>query len=119
MIHTFWVIYLGLAGVSLVDLFLKSRGNTAAVKMECAISLITWVGLFGYVTNNPILTPLIWKFVFIGALLWDILFTVQRKSREGDVELNGMPKLNKKTVSLLLPVVTIFPLYYGLFHYAF
>lgn len=119
MLQIFWIIYLGILAVSSLGFLVKGSYKTTAAKIDFVISLITWVGLFGYVTDNQILTPLVWKFVFVGALLWDVIFSFNSKYYIGDDTLDDMPQPLRSIFVTVVLIVTIGPLYYGLFRYAF
>ncbi|WP_050184158.1 hypothetical protein [Domibacillus robiginosus] len=119
MIQAFWTIYLGILGVSAIGFLVGRKYKTIPAKLDFVISIITWIGLFGYVTDNQILTPLVWKFIFVVALLWDVIFSFNTKYYNGDKTLNDMPQPLKSIFIVGALIVTVGPLYYGLFHYAF
>ena len=70
MIDILWFIYLGILVISPIGIIIKGDYKKTFYKLDFVFSIITWIGLFGYVTNNQILTPIVWKFVFIGGLIW-------------------------------------------------
>ncbi|MFT8322281.1 MAG: hypothetical protein ABF649_15400 [Bacillus sp. (in: firmicutes)] len=118
MIQIVWMVYLGFLGIGVIGLLINGRYRTMLAKIDFCISVITWIGLFGYVTNNQFLTPFVWKFIFIGALLWHIFFSLNSKYYDGDRTLEEMPKAVRRIIFIMLLVI-IAPLYYGLFRYAF
>ncbi|OKL37378.1 hypothetical protein BLL40_05520 [Domibacillus mangrovi] len=115
----FWTIYLGILAVSSIGFLVKGSYKTTPAKIDFVVSIITWIGLFGYVTDNQILNPFIWKFIFVGALLWDVIFSFNSKYYNGDKTLDDMPQPFRNIFIVIILIVTIGPLYYGLFHYAF
>ncbi|TCS68391.1 hypothetical protein [Effusibacillus lacus] len=107
-----WIVYLGILGTAAIGMFLKGMFKTTVAKLDFLTSVITWIGLFGYITKIQIFTPIVWKVVFIGGLLWDVIFAfffVQHL-----VEDEGELPLALRVFSLLL----LTPLYYGLYQYA-
>ncbi|MFD4820346.1 hypothetical protein [Peribacillus butanolivorans] len=117
--HIFWMIYLGILGTAAIGFLIKGAYKTSLAKMDFVISIITWIGLFGYITKTSILTPLVWKFVFVGSLLWDIIFSFMIKDYNSDKKAEELPDSISKLLTGITLVVCLGPLYYGLFKYAF
>jgi hypothetical protein len=115
MTDILWTFYLGVLGAFAVGYFLKGGYKTNAAKLDFVISIITWIGLFGYVTNREIGDPLVWKLVFVGGLVWDVIYGL-KKFNEDATEI---PKAVRPVIFVLTVVIMIGPLYYGLFHYAY
>lgn len=116
MIELFWSIYLAALAVAfLYVLFTYEKDKLTFV--DLAVSVFTWVGLFGYVMDEALLTPFFWKFVFIGGLLWDVTFSFKRMV--DDPELDEVPKKVMYPAFVVFTAVMIGPLYYGLYQYAF
>jgi hypothetical protein len=117
MIDIFWYGYLGLLAIAAIGMLITGGYRTTGTKLDFVISIITWLGLFGYVTSNQILTPLVWKFVFVFGLLWDVIFSFKKFLEE--------TKYDDKPLSVRLAIIGITllillgPLYYGQFQYAF
>ncbi|WP_079509118.1 hypothetical protein [Mesobacillus jeotgali] len=114
-----WVIYLGFMGATAVWFLIKGKYKNNITRLDFLISIITWLGLFGFVTETEMFVPSVWKMVFIIGLLWDVLFTIFFADRfAGDFgfeeEEDPMP-----LVARLIGLITIAPLYYGIFQYAF
>jgi hypothetical protein len=107
--HTFWIIYLGILGTSAIGLLLKGKYKTIRTKLDFVISIITWIGLFGFVADKQILTPMTWKIVFIVGLLWDVLFTTIFYDYEEELPF----------VARIFGLTLLIPLYYGIYQYAF
>lgn len=104
-----WSIYLGLLFTASIGLLIKGKYKTMQRQLDFVISIITWIGLFGYVTHIQILTPVVWKFVFICGLLWDVIINVFFIDFEEELPL----------AARIFGLVILAPLYYGLYHYAF
>jgi hypothetical protein len=117
MIYIFWLIYLGILAIAAIGLLIKGGYKTNAAKLDFVFSIITWIGLFGYVTNNQILTPLVWKFVFVGGLLWDVIFSFKKFNEESTSE--EIPKSIRPLIIGITLIIFVGPLYFGLFNYAF
>ncbi|MCP3763844.1 hypothetical protein NLX67_15840 [Domibacillus sp. A3M-37] len=119
MTHILWIIYLFILGITSIGFLLKGGYRTPAAKVDFVISLITWIGLFGYVTDTHIFTPIVWKVIFVGALLWDVVFSLNSRHYNGETMFKELPRPLRNTFILLTLIMTIGPLYYGLFRYAF
>lgn len=115
----FWLIYLGLLGTVAIGFLIKGKYKTAIAKLDFVISIITWIGLFGYVTNTQILTPIVWKVVFFGGLIWDITFSLFLHDYYGEEIDEEPPVLVKYMMIIIVLVIFVGPLYYGLYRYAF
>lgn len=117
MIYIFWLIYLGILAIAAIGILIKAGYKTKADKLDFLFSIITWIGLFGYVTDNQILTPLVWKFVFVCGLLWDVIFGFKKFQEEASYkEIHESIRLVIFGFTL---IILIGPLYFGLFNYAF
>lgn len=115
-----WSIYLGLLAVTAIGFLIKGKYRTVPAKIDFLISIMTWIGLFGFVTNVQMLTPLAWKIVFIGGLGWDIIYSLFFNDYYGEeLEDDNLPDSVKKGLVVLCLVIFIGPLYYGLYQYAF
>jgi hypothetical protein len=119
MEQTLWFIYAALLGTATIGFLIHSRHADFPVKFDLAVSIVTWIGLFGFVTNNQILDPLVWKIVFFGALLWDVLFSFKLKSQFEKEEPEAASGAIGTFFMAVSTVILLGPLYYGLFHYAF
>ena len=83
------------------------------------VSVITWIGLLGYVKHIQWLNPLTWKVITIFGLLWEILFGMLLKDHQGK-EILAEISLRKRRLLMFFTLVLILgPLYYGLFRYSF
>ncbi|MDQ0859717.1 hypothetical protein [Bacillus sp. V2I10] len=117
MLNILWSIYLAFLGITAIGLLVKGSYNTTVAKLDFVFSIVTWIGLFGYVTNNQIFTPLIWKFVFVGGLIWDVVFGIKKFNEETVNE--DIPPAIRTVIIVCLLLILIGPLYFGLFNYAF
>lgn len=115
MTDILWTIYLGILGAFAIGYLIKGGYKTFSAKLDFVISIFTWMGLFGYVTGNELLTPLVWKIVFVGGLAWDLLYGLKKFNEDA----NEIPKAARPAVFGLTVLIMIGPLYYGLFQYAF
>ena len=113
MEQIFWHLYAALLGTSTIGFLIHGGQKPFMVKIDLFVSIVTWMGLFGYVTNNDFLMPLVWKLVFFGALLWDIVFSLTMRRHFAASQAPGTAG------TVILTVVLLAPLYYALFHYAF
>lgn len=118
MADFFWLMYLGLMGTTAIWFLIKGKYKNNMTRVDFLISIITWFGLFGYITETEMLTPVVWKFVFVFGLLWDVLFTIFFAEKfAGDLGLEEEEKM--PLAAKLSGLVFVLPLYYGIFQYAF
>ena len=57
--------------------------QTPIQKFDFVVSIITWIGLFGFVFDIQILTSIVWKCIFLFSVIWTltaVLFFVYMKS---------------------------------------
>lgn len=114
-----WIIYLGFMGTTAIWFLIKGKYKNHMTRLDFVISIITWFGLFGFVTEIEMLNPLFWKIVFFFGLLWDVIFTIffaERFSRDFGLEEDEEPM---PLAAKLSGLIFVFPLYYGIYHYAF
>ncbi|TCN20425.1 hypothetical protein [Mesobacillus foraminis] len=114
-----WTIYLGLLATASLAFLIKGKYKTKLSKIDFVVSIIPWIGLFGYVTETAILNPAAWKIIGVAAFVWDLTFTMLLKGYEGEEILDEMPVLARRIWMLATFAVMVGPLYYGLFRYAF
>ncbi|WP_282173393.1 hypothetical protein [Cytobacillus firmus] len=119
MVDVLWTIYLGLLATASLTFLIRGQYKTKLSKIDFVVSIITWIGLFGYVTETAILSPTVWKFVSVAAFVWDLSFTMLLKGYEGEELLEEMPVVGRRIWMLVTFIVMVGPLYYGLFKYAF
>jgi hypothetical protein len=114
-----WTGYLGLLGTVTIGYLIKRKFKTTLAKIDFVFSIITWIGLFGYVTNTQILTPNVWKIVFFGGLAWDFIYGMFLNDHYGEEIREDVPKHIMKIITAVMFVILLGPLYYGLYRYAF
>lgn len=117
MINIFWLCYLGILAIAAIGTLIKGAFKTTFGKIDFVFSIITWIGLFGYITNTQILNPLIWKFVFVSGLLWHLIFGFKKFNEE--LKDDDEPQSIKLAIYGITLIILIGPLYFGLFNYAF
>ena len=118
MEQIFWFIYAAFLGTATVGFILHSGPLNFPVKFDLVVSVITWIGLFGFVTHNQIFDPIVWKFVFFGGLAWDIIFAFTLK-KQFEHEREEVAGPTGTFFVVLSTALFLGPLYYGLFQYAF
>lgn len=116
MVELFWYVYLGLLGTAAIGFLIKGE-KTLFYMVDFIISIFTWLGLFGYVTHTIMFTSFVWKLVFVGGLIWDIVFGLIKGIK--NKELEGISTSIRFILMLVTTLILLGPLYYGLFNYAF
>ena len=116
MIYIFWLCYLGILAITALVILIKVGYKTTFGILDFIFSIVTWIGLFGYVTNNQILIPLVWKFIFVSGLLLDCVFGFKKFNEELN---DDEPKSTKLVIFGITFIILFGPLYFGLFNYAF
>ncbi|MDE5053141.1 hypothetical protein NDK25_12940 [Niallia taxi] len=111
----FWTIYIGLLGTAALGFLIKGKYKTTLSKIDFAVSVITWIGLFGFVTDTQIWMPIIWKIVFVGGLAWEIIYGIFLNDYYGEDPEEEVPL----AVTIIFFIVFVGPLYYGLYQYAY
>ncbi len=112
-----WIAYLGLLGAPAIGFLLKGKYKTVPMIVDFVVSAITWTGLFGFVTGMPIGFSLLWKIVFFGGILWDLLFVLFID--KSDEEIEGVSEGAVKATTIVFSIVMLIPLYYGIYRYGF
>ncbi|MGE6684490.1 hypothetical protein [Paenisporosarcina sp. NPDC076907] len=118
MIDIFWYCYLGILAIAAIGI-LVTRYKTPLGILDFIFSIITWIGLFGYVTNTQILNPLVWKVVFVSGLLWDVFFSFKKFNEEVKDDDDDTPQSIKLAIIGITFIILVGPLYFGLFNFAF
>ncbi|MCA1065899.1 hypothetical protein QTG56_10930 [Rossellomorea sp. AcN35-11] len=117
LVNMFWTIYLGILGTVAIGYLIKGKYKTFPAKLDFVISIITWIGLFGYVLNIQIIHTSFWQIVFFGALFWDLLYSFFLADFGEEFEDVSPPV--KYIIIAVIFVVLLGPLYVGLYQYAF
>ncbi len=118
MEQIFWFIYAAFLGTATIGFIFHSGPLNFPVKFDLAVSVITWIGLFGFVTQNQIFDPIVWKVVFFAGLTWDIIFAFTLK-KQVEHEREEVADSAGTFFVVVSTVLFLGPLYYGLFQYAF
>ncbi len=111
----FWTIYIGLLGTAAIGFLIKGKYKTILSKIDFALSVITWIGLFGFVTDIEIWKPIVWRIVFFVGLSWEILYGVFLNDHYGEEPEEELPLI----ITVVFFIIFVGPLYYGLYQYAF
>ncbi|OCA81664.1 hypothetical protein A8F94_22665 [Bacillus sp. FJAT-27225] len=119
MADFFWTIYLGVLGTASIAFLIKGQYKTKLSKLDFVISIITWIGLFGFVTETDIFNQTAWKIITVAAFIWDFLFAMFLKGFDGEEILEELSPVKRKIWMLATFIIMLGPLYYGLFNYAF
>lgn len=116
-VNMFWTIYLGILGAVAIGYLIKGKYKTFPAKLDFVISIITWIGLFGYVSNIQIINTSLWQIVFFGALFWDLIYGFFLA--DYGEEFEGVSPPVKYIIIAVVFVILLGPLYFGLYKYAF
>lgn len=107
-----WKVYLVIVAVLAITSLVRGMFQTTLQKFDFVVSIITWMGLFGFVFDVQILTPIVWKCIFVFSVIWTLIIAfVLRLYEENDRPLPFIFKL--------VGILPTLPLYYGLYQYAF
>ena len=115
----FWKYYArllaGIFVVGTVVILLRSRSLLRPVDLlDWAVTLVSLVGLFGYVWKRQIFSRVFWAAFLPIALVWDLAYEVAFHNPA--ISPAGA---SSRTPELLVVGVLILPLYVALFKYAF
>ncbi|KKI92444.1 hypothetical protein WQ54_09610 [Bacillus sp. SA1-12] len=113
----FWYCYLGFLAIAAVGILLTSFKSPLGI-LDFVISIITWIGLFGYVTDTQILNTLVWKIVFAGGLIWDVYFSFKKFNEDVKLDDDTPQSIKLAFIGITL-ILLLGPLYLGVFNYAF
>ena len=106
-----WKIYLVIVAMLAIISLVRGMFQTPIQKFDFVVSIITWIGLFGFVFDIQILTPIVWKCIFLFSVIWTLTAVfVFRLYEERDEPLPFIFKL--------IGIIPTLPLYYGLYQYA-
>ncbi|ARC29841.1 hypothetical protein IEK_04668 [Bacillus toyonensis] len=107
-----WKIYLVIVAILTITSLIRGMFQTPIQKFDFVVSIITWIGLFGFVFDVEILTSIVWKCIFVFSIIWALSAVfILRLYEEKDEPLPFIFKL--------IGVIPTLPLYYGLYQYAF
>ncbi|EJS73042.1 hypothetical protein [Bacillus cereus] len=107
-----WKIYLVIVAILAIISLVRGMFQTPIQKFDFVVSIITWIGLFGFVFDVEILNQIVWKCIFVFSVIWTLSAVfVFRLYEEKD---EALPFIFK-----LIGMIPTLPLYYGLYEYAF
>ncbi|WP_237981623.1 hypothetical protein [Bacillus thuringiensis] len=107
-----WKIYLVIVAILAITSLVRGMFQTPIQKFDFVVSIITWIGLFGFVFDVQILTLIVWQCIFVFSIIWTLTAVfVLRLYEEKDDQLPFIFKL--------IGIIPTLPLYYGLYQYAF
>ncbi|MFJ6276610.1 hypothetical protein [Bacillus thuringiensis] len=107
-----WKIYLVIVAMLAIISLVRGMFQTPIQKFDFVVSIITWIGLLGFVFDIQILTSIVWKCIFLFSVIWTLTAVfVFRLYEERDEPLPFIFKL--------IGIIPTLPLYYGLYQYAF
>ncbi|PEB79412.1 hypothetical protein COM95_21685 [Bacillus cereus] len=107
-----WKVYLVIVAILTITSLVRGMYQTPIQKFDFVLTIITWIGLFGFVFDVEILIPLVWKCIFVFSVIWtwSAVF-VLRLYEEKNAPLPFIFKL--------IGIIPTLPLYYGVYQYAF
>ncbi|MFB6730899.1 hypothetical protein ACFCVW_20550 [Bacillus mobilis] len=107
-----WKVYLVIVAILAITSLVRGMFQTPIQKFDFVVTIITWIGLFGFVFDVEIVTPLVWKCIFLFSVIWT--FTAVFVLRLYEEKDDPLPFIFK-----LIGIIPTLPLYYGLYQYAF
>ncbi|HDR7913320.1 hypothetical protein [Bacillus pretiosus] len=107
-----WKVYLVIVAILTITPLVRGMYQTPIQKFDFVLTIIMWIGLFGFVFDAEILTPLVWKCIFVFSVSWTLsaVFVLRLYEEKDD----SLPFIFK-----LIGIIPTLPLYYGLYQYAF
>ncbi len=88
-------------------------------RLKWGTHVIVMDDILDYLEQHPWLNPLTWKVLTISGLVWEILFGMQLKDHQGEEILAEISLSKRRLLMFVTLVLTLGPLYYGLFRYSF
>ncbi|MFJ7469224.1 hypothetical protein ACIQWI_11735 [Peribacillus frigoritolerans] len=109
-----WKIYFWLIiAISIASMFVKSVHGPVIETTDTVISIISTIGLFGYVYNKQMLSKSFWKFVFIITVIEVLTYTMLDVLNDPELGVGGMIFVTGFTLIIL------YPFFLGLYRYGF
>lgn len=109
LITILWIIYIGIIGTNTFISVWNGGYKTILAKLDLTFSLVSLIGLVGYVVGYDILNQEFWKTFFVLWILWEVSYTLVVFRR-----VEKAPAINIIVIYIMLS-----PVYYGVFKYAF
>ncbi|MGE7608976.1 hypothetical protein ACQKML_20425 [Peribacillus frigoritolerans] len=109
-----WKIYFWLIiAISIASMFVESVHGPVIETTDTVISIISTIGLFGYVYNKQLLSKSFWKFVFIITVIEVLTYTMLDVLNDPELGVGGMIFVTVFTL------IIMFPFFLGLYRYGF
>ncbi|MFJ7365673.1 hypothetical protein ACIQWQ_16375 [Peribacillus frigoritolerans] len=109
-----WKIYFWLIiAISIASMFVESVHGPVIETTDTVISIISTIGLFGYVYNKQLLSKSFWKFVFIITVIEVLTYTMLDVLNDPELGVGGMIFVTAFTL------IIMYPFFLGLYRYGF
>ena len=94
-------------------MFVEAVHGPVVETMDTVISIISTIGLFGYVYNKQLLSKSFWKFIFIITVIEVLAYTMLDVLNDPELGVGGMIFV---TAFIL---IIMYPFFLGLYRYGF
>ncbi|MFE4898700.1 hypothetical protein [Peribacillus butanolivorans] len=109
-----WKIYFWLIiAISIASMFVEAVHGPVIETTDTVISIISTIGLFGYVYNKQLLSKSFWKFVFIITIIEVLAYTMLDVLNDSELGVGGMIFVTAFTL------IIMYPFFLGLYRYGF
>jgi hypothetical protein len=109
-----WKIYFWLIiAISIASMFVEAVHGPVIETTDTVISIISTIGLFGYVYNKQWLSKSFWKFVFIITVIEVLAYTMLEVLNDPELGVGGMIFVTAFTL------IIMYPFFLGLYRYGF
>ncbi|WP_458352728.1 hypothetical protein [Peribacillus frigoritolerans] len=109
-----WKIYFWLIiAISIASMFVESVHGPVIETTDTVISIISTIGLFGYVYNKQLLSKSFWKFAFIITVIEVLTYTMLDVLNDPELGVGGMIFVTAFTL------IIMYPFFLGLYRYGF
>lgn len=109
-----WKIYFWLIlAIEIASMFVETVHGSVVEITDMVISVISTIGLFGYVYKKQLLSKLFWKFVFIITVIEGLAYTMLDVLNDPELGVGGMIFVTAFTLIIL------YPFFLGLYRYGF
>ncbi|MGE7603645.1 hypothetical protein ACQKL5_14320 [Peribacillus sp. NPDC097675] len=105
----FWII----VGIEVASMFVETVHGPVIEITDTIISVISTIGLFGYVYKKQLLTKLFWKVVFIITVIEEFSYIMWDVLNDPELGLGGLIFVTTFTLTI------IYPFFLGLYRYGF
>lgn len=107
MIHILWVIYLGIVGTNTIFSILRGEYKTRLAKIDLLFTIVSFIGLFGFITNHIIFTLSFWKVFFVFLIIWEIWYSFIYFRREQGISVMTVPFILLLSLPVYIAVYSI------------